>query len=85
MTLSEWKAQKQRERIEEVITYFDTIAGLAELLALPHSTVRSWMVRGRISRSGARLLEARSNKRFPVAYMIPTADEWYRTKAANNG
>lgn len=83
MTLSEWTAQKQKERIDEVITFFDRVAGLADMLSLPHSTVRSWQVRGRISRSGAQLLQKKTKGRFPVSYMLPLAEEWYREKGGN--
>lgn len=85
MTLKEWTAIKQRERVEEVIAYFDTVAGLADFLSLPYTTVRAWQDRGRMSRNGAQLLEKASRGRFAVSYMIPTADEWYRTKAGNDG
>lgn len=85
MKFKDWKEQKAKERIAEVMEYFDNPARLAQLLALPYSTVKSWQVRGKISRAGAVLLEQKTKGRFTESYMLPTGDEWFSSQEWHDG
>lgn len=81
MTFKEWANATQKARTEEVIAYFEGVSVLADMLSLPDSTVRSWQRRGRISRSGARLIDKTTKGRFSEGYLIPGVLEWFQLKA----
>lgn len=87
MDLKEWRAKTQRERVNELVDYFEGVANLAEFLGVPFSTVYCWQQRGRVSRNGAAIVERATKKRFSVGYLVPDASEWFqeRQKAAQHG
>lgn len=46
-----------KEKLEELVAHATSYHYLAKMLGLPPSTVQGWVKRGRISKTGARLVE----------------------------
>jgi hypothetical protein len=78
MSMKEWCATKEKERIAELVAYFDGVAGLANFMEVPFSTAYSWSVRGRISRRYAAIAEKKTAGRFAAGYLKPSAMEWFQ-------
>lgn len=88
MSFQTWQKATQKERLNEVIDYFGSLACLADSLGLGYEAVRVWRVRGRISAQGAAKLEKLSKGKFARSYMLPTAKEYFESeehKAGING
>lgn len=77
MDLKAWCAAKRKERCQEVIDFFGSVAGLAEFLDTPFTTVYAWQQRGGVSAAGARKIEKLTMGRFSQGYLNPTAREWF--------
>lgn len=64
----------QRERLSELIEFTEgNYPFLAKMLDVPVGTVQGWLSRGRISKSGALLVEKNDalNKNFTAVYLRP--------------
>lgn len=86
MNMKEWCAEKQKERLQELVEYFGDVATLARFLQLPFHTVYAWQARGKISAAGAKRIEKATAGRFSAGYLNPTAIEWFHetNKAGSN-
>lgn len=60
-------------RLQDLITKAGTVRHLGVMLGVPVSTVRGWVERGRISRSGARAVEEHPTlgEHFDAEYLRP--------------
>lgn len=65
--------QLHRERLEELVCIATSYHYLAKMLGQPSSTVQGWVVRGRISKAGAKLVEEHPTlkERFTAKYLRP--------------
>ena len=63
-----------RDRLNELIEFTDgSYSFLAKMLNVHVSTVQGWILRGRISKTGAKLVEKNNslNKKFKAKYLRP--------------
>jgi hypothetical protein len=65
--------QLHKEHLEELITLATSYHYLAKMLGQPSSTVQGWVVRGRISKAGAKLVEEHPTlkEHFTANYLRP--------------
>jgi len=62
-----------KERLKELIKYSGSYVYLSKMLSIPISTVQGWVIRGRISKGGAILVEKHKDlaKNFSSKYLRP--------------
>jgi len=62
-----------KERMEKLLSFAGTYIHLAKMLGVTPSTAQGWVIRGRISKAGALLVENNSslNKKFTAKYLRP--------------
>ena len=63
----------QKVRLTELIEFASGYPFLAKMLNVHVSTVQGWILRGRISKAGAKLVEKNNslNKKFKAEYLRP--------------
>jgi len=63
----------QRERLNELIEQADGVNYLAKMLNIHYTTIKGWVTRGRISKKGARMVEANKalGEFFKAKYLRP--------------
>ena len=62
-----------KERLEELLAATDGISYLAKMLNLHYTTVKGWEARGRISKEGAKMVEAHTalGEFYKAKYLRP--------------
>lgn len=66
-------AKLHKERLDELVVVATSYHYLAKMLGVPASTVQGWLLRGRISKRGAKLVERNAVLKgcFTAKYLRP--------------
>lgn len=67
----------QEDRLSELISVAGNASHLARMLNKPNSTIQGWVLRGRVSKLGAKEIEAHPafSEKFNMKYLRPDINE----------